>query len=455
MEKKLILWIHGFAGCPDNANVKEMRKLYPEHEWYSIEVDHHAKASMEKINEYIRSHEVSLVAGTSLGGYYAMCAEFKGPKLVVNPVTNPVHDLRQFLGLNAYKTGRPDGQQDFIFTEEMLMEYSEIHLHDLHNVVCHHTAHDQVLGEDIKKDYQEMFYYLEEIDAQTLPSHFMTYRYVKYMRKVLHQLLVCEAVRERNPYDHYGYAYQYLPEYLVPTLLASSSMLNCVNWKKLLLEVEACIKEEYKNKNKNRLYLDPYSNDEKRTREMYRILFVARKHILRRMFTHTQESFDVFKQINLHLEDLYNKMVDKMARLYSFWLENEDDDWCNDCNVSGKIVTEATKEDYPDDETGSDYEWMMERIEDIEGNILTSKGFSGSADKPCNINDLSLTHDYANRKYSGGGQAPFGDFLMCHPFQQLHYESLYAPQDILRIKYYWCDVALTHQRIINNKGELQ
>ena len=174
-----ILWIHGFGGRPDNDKVKEMRRSYPMYEFHSIEVDHHAKASMNKINAYIREQGIDLVAGTSLGGYYAMCSEFDGPKLVVNPVTDPVRDLRKFLGPNTYKPGRPDGQTDFIFTEEMLNEFGELVLQPLDRVVCHHTPHDQLLGEAIKEDYARMFTQRQEMEEAVLPNHFLSFRYVK------------------------------------------------------------------------------------------------------------------------------------------------------------------------------------------------------------------------------------------------------------------------------------
>lgn len=174
-----ILWIHGFAGKPDNDTVKEMRKRYPMYEFHSIEVDHHARASMDKINAYIREQGIDLVAGTSLGGYYAMCSEFDGPKFVVNPVTDPVRDLRQFLGPNTYKPGRLDGQTDFIFTEEMLNEFGELELQPLDRVVCHHTPHDQLLGEAIKDDYARMFTQRQEMEESVLPNHFLSFRYVK------------------------------------------------------------------------------------------------------------------------------------------------------------------------------------------------------------------------------------------------------------------------------------
>lgn len=78
----------------------------------------------------------------------------------------------------------------------------------------------------------------------------------------------------------------------------------------------------------------------------------------------------------------------------------------------------------------------------------------GAPDMVCDRYQLDLEHDVPNTYFSFDGEKPLGDFLMCKAFRIL-YSSLYAPQDILRIKYYWCDVYLTHQRIINYKGELQ
>lgn len=174
-----MLWIHGFSGRPDNDIVMSMRKHNPQYDIFSIEVDHHAIASVEKINNYIRNNEVDIVAGTSLGGYYAMCADFDGPKIVVNPVVDPLRDLRQFLGTNTYKPGRPDGQLVFEFTEDMLMEFGLLEPQSLEKVICHYTAHDGLLGESIKDEYSDRFYSLQLIDEDILPGHFMTHKYVK------------------------------------------------------------------------------------------------------------------------------------------------------------------------------------------------------------------------------------------------------------------------------------
>lgn len=452
-KKKKILWIHGFAGCPENMHVKEMRKRYPEYEWYSIEVDHHAKASMEKINACISENDVSLVAGTSLGGFYAMCAEYEGPKLVVNPVVDPVRDLKQFVGKCCYKPGRPDGQTEFDFTEDMLEEFGELHYGGLHNVLCHYTAHDQVLGEDIKKDYEQMFYMLEMIDEKILPEHFMTFKYVKEMGLALSRHIVLDFKRLRDAYKHFGSSLQLLPEKIIEPILIMHAVRRGVNYKKVLREIEICIKEVYEEDIK--LMGELWLGNEGRTKKTLEYLLEERKYALSKMFTLSQESFDAFKTINDNLLDMYNRMVDKMAKLYSAWLTDEEEGWRNDCNVCGKIIVEQTREDYPADDTGSDYEWMAKRIEELDGNELWDKMFSGTPDKGCDYFSLELRHDIPNMLFSMGGEKPFGDFVMCRTFQSLMLYSLYAPQDILRIKYFWCDVNLTHQRITDYKGELQ
>lgn len=451
-QNQTILWIHGFGGRPNDEHFLEMQKQNPQYEWHSIEVDHHALASMQKINNFIRTHDVCLVAGISLGGYYAMCADFGGCKLVVNPVTDPVRDLRQFLGKNTYKPGRPDGQTDFDFTEEMLMEFGKLEHDNLANVLCHYTAHDPLLGEEIKKDYEKTFYYLKQMDEKLLPGHFLTSKYAKATKEMFPQWMDRFALSAMNPYHHYGMDFELLPKHILPALEVAHSMCCDANWPKLLLELENCIKEVYDQDRKTRPYFCNHIREE--NAKTLKMLLDERKHILNKMFRLTRETFDQFKAINSNLLDLHNRMADKMAALYSTWLEHEEDGWQNDCQVKGKIIVEQTKENYPDDGTGSDHEWMMNLIEELSGNRLIDIEFSGCPDKSCDRFHLNLEHDQPNIYFSGGGERPFGDFLMCRAFQNLEFESFYAPQDILRIAYYWCDVALVHQRITDEKGDL-
>lgn len=436
-----ILWIHGFAGCPNNVHVQEMRKRYPQYTWHSIEVDHHALASMEKINNFILTNDVCLVAGTSLGGYYAMCSDFDGPKLVVNPVTDPKRDLRQFLGKNSYKPGRPDGQTEFEFTEEMLTEFGLLTHDKLYNVLCHYTPHDQLLGEDIKKEYEKTFYFLEMIDEKTLPEHFMTFKYVKYMESALSLLIENNSLSKCNFHNRY-LLYTHLPQSIVPPLMITYFSDNeHVNWLKLLDDVEVSIKDTWKQH---------YGSFDRKGQNALKDLFSARKRIMQNLFTPSQESLVAFRQINDNLDDMQKKMVKKMMNLYSAWIKDEEQEWRNDCNLSGRILVEQTKESFPDDGTGSDYEWMMEKIEFIRDKNLIDIFLCCTPETTPDQILLEIEN------LTKGKELLFNnEFMMCYSFEKLYNNTLYAPQDILRIKHYWCEVALTHQRITNENGELQ
>lgn len=179
--KKIILWIHGFAANPVNETFKEMKKLYSEYEWYPIEVTHYALDSMGKINDFIKVHmdEIALVSGTSLGGFYAMCSTYDGPKLVINPVVTPSRDLHQFIGHNCYKPGRQDGLSDFEFTEAMLEEFGQLSYTAGENIYCLYTTNDQVLGADIKTEYEHLFKHKQMVDPKILPGHFLTFKFVQ------------------------------------------------------------------------------------------------------------------------------------------------------------------------------------------------------------------------------------------------------------------------------------
>lgn len=259
--------------------------------------------------------------------------------------------------------------------------------------------------------------------------------------------------KSMNLYSDWGGSYQLLPQHILPTLEKLHSLDRNINYKKVLREIEGCIKEVYDQD--NRLRHEPWLRNQVRTKATLKILFIERKYAMQKMFILTKESFDEFKNINDTLLDMYNRMVDKMAKLYSTWLTDIEDGWQNDCNVCGTIMVEDTNDNYEADDSGSDYKWMMERIEELDESRILTTEFSGAPDMDCDRYQLNLEHDDPNTYFSLGGTKPFGDFLMCRAFRILNLDSLYAPQDILRIKYYWCDVYLTHQRIINYKGELQ
>jgi len=176
-----IVYIHGFAGSiHSNAN-GQMRSYHPDFEWCPLEVTADVDASMAIINSYIKANpDVSHLIGSSLGGFYAMCADFSGPKLVVNPVLDPMKSLANYVGENEWRGRRENGEKKFKLTKADLFKFKKYNIRkmNLDNVLCHYTEHDQVLGEELKKEYPKVFKHSEMV--KELHSHFMNESYIKH-----------------------------------------------------------------------------------------------------------------------------------------------------------------------------------------------------------------------------------------------------------------------------------
>ena len=257
-------------------------------------------------------------------------------------------------------------------------------------------------------------------------------------------------------YQMFGTDYRFVPEHLRPTLLAAHDR-HC-NAVKMLRQIEEGVLEVY----------DQYRRDERwdgwqtrnGERRCLQLLLKARKRLMNRMFHQTEETFRRLSEINDTLLDLSRMTCKKIVALYEAWLKDEEEEWRNDCQVCGRIFAEGWEEketstgDENIDETGSDYDRMMAIIEEVGERDLLLIEFSGSPDYTLGDEWNWKYEMQSSFLFSYGGAKPYGDFVMCRAFQHLFSESLYSHQDILRIKMFWADVALTHQRIVTPQGKL-
>lgn len=118
-----ILWLHGFGGSAKSGIVNFLRKYYPQFDWVAPELNHHPGESIAKINELLKDGDYAAVLGTSLGGFYAVCCDFRGPELVINPAVNPYETIQKHLGKNKWFGPRSDGATEFIVTENDVKEF--------------------------------------------------------------------------------------------------------------------------------------------------------------------------------------------------------------------------------------------------------------------------------------------------------------------------------------------
>jgi predicted esterase YcpF (UPF0227 family) len=176
------VYIHGFAGSIHSDTITNLRKYYPELEGYPLEVDHHVDESVKKINDFITANkDVKYLIGSSLGGFYVLCSDFAGRKLVINPVLNPMSSLKKAIGVNKYRGRRENGEKEFKLTMQDLFRFKAFEPKDTPETICHYTPHDPNLGEDIKLEYQKFFANAEM--TPHLRSHFTDEHYIKHKLK--------------------------------------------------------------------------------------------------------------------------------------------------------------------------------------------------------------------------------------------------------------------------------
>ena len=248
-----------------------------------------------------------------------------------------------------------------------------------------------------------------------------------------------------------GTDYMLIPEHLRQLLLNAYDIHR--EKKEFLHPLEEGIKETYNQfRRANHWYDKRRSKDEEY--RCLQILLKARRMVMNRMFNQTEETYKQFLQINDTLRDLSIKTWNKINALYKSWLNDEEAEWRNDCQVSGSIFAEGWLE-IDTDGTGSDFDMMMQIIEEVGRRELFTVDFSGSPDFMLD-NSIQWKDRRIDscRLFSFGGPKPYGDFTMCSAFDTLYTDSLYCQQDILRIDMFWADVNITHQRIVTPQGEL-
>ena len=251
-------------------------------------------------------------------------------------------------------------------------------------------------------------------------------------------------------YMLYGADYMLIPEQLRMVLLSIYDLH--VENQEFLLPLEEGIKKTY-GKYREPDHKKEKGSSQREERRCLQLLLSARRQVLNKMFHLTEDTYNQFLVVNNTLKDLSIKTRNKIRALYNSWLKDEETEWRNDCQVSGSIIAEGWQE-IGADETGSDFDTMIEIIEEIGRRELFTVDFSGSPDFKLDNNLQYLAPIDSCRLFSLGGSKPYGDFTMCRAFDTLYTDSLYSKQDILRIKMFWADVNFTHQRIVTPQGEL-
>ncbi len=121
----MILYLHGFASCGDSNKTKVLKTYFGEKEVLAPDLPVNPHKALSVARKIIIDHDIDLIIGSSLGGFYASnLTETMGVKSVlINPSVQPFITLAPFVGTNQYWCSG----EDFEFTKEdlsALFEYA-------------------------------------------------------------------------------------------------------------------------------------------------------------------------------------------------------------------------------------------------------------------------------------------------------------------------------------------
>lgn len=158
MSKKKLLYIHGFRSSAQSSTILNVKANYHDVEVHAFDVTHHPVESINKIENYISEHDIDILVGTSLGGYYTLCAKVDIPKIAVNPAVNPEDSLRFLPEIGhevEYFNPREDGVQTFKCTLADLDEFRGIekYITPLTHIIG--SNQDELLG-DLRELYRAL-----------------------------------------------------------------------------------------------------------------------------------------------------------------------------------------------------------------------------------------------------------------------------------------------------------
>jgi predicted esterase YcpF (UPF0227 family) len=119
-----ILYIHGFASCAKSSKAQALKAFFGEANIIAPDLPPAPIDAVEMIQEMIDDEDITMIVGSSLGGFYAAyLAELNAIKTVlINPSLRPFETLAPFIGWQQRLCG-----------EDEAFEFKSIYLEHLKN----------------------------------------------------------------------------------------------------------------------------------------------------------------------------------------------------------------------------------------------------------------------------------------------------------------------------------
>lgn len=126
-EIKYAIYIHGAGSGAKGGTKSAFLHYLPEYEWLCPEVNENPEESVAKINEYISVFSPEIIAGTSLGGLYAIYADApEAIKIVCNTTVTIEKVLRKIgYGAHPFFCEREDGRTEYVIDEPLVRSFTK------------------------------------------------------------------------------------------------------------------------------------------------------------------------------------------------------------------------------------------------------------------------------------------------------------------------------------------
>lgn len=121
LKNNKILYLHGFASCGEGNKSSELKKYFGEGNVLSPDLSPSPFDTITMVERLLRSEDIGLIIGSSLGGFYAtyLAEKYQMRAVLLNPSTEPWKTLAPYVGWQQR------------FCDEEVFEFKSVYLEQL------------------------------------------------------------------------------------------------------------------------------------------------------------------------------------------------------------------------------------------------------------------------------------------------------------------------------------
>jgi predicted esterase YcpF (UPF0227 family) len=155
----MILYIHGFASCGDSTKTRLLKAYFGEEEVLAPDVPVEPDAAMAFLRRLIGTEAVTLIVGSSLGGFYAtaLSAEYRIDAVLINPSVHPYQTLAPCVGTNTFWCSGEPFEWESVYLLQLARMAEAMQLPEANLLVLLQTGDevlDYAVAEEVYRGYE-------------------------------------------------------------------------------------------------------------------------------------------------------------------------------------------------------------------------------------------------------------------------------------------------------------